>query len=271
MDEAALVRLLEEVRSGARSADEAVDVLRRLPFADLGFAKVDHHRSLRQRLPEAVYAQGKTADECTAIVGELLAGPLPGSVTTATTSALTTTSAATVALADGGPGAPVILTRADPAQVARCLADHPDGAVAETGAPTGTDRRPGPLATVVWRPAPARDGRALVLTAGTSDLPVARECAATLDALGVGARVVADCGVAGIHRLLAAADDLAEADARGRGAHQHRVRRRARRGHRPAGHAGLVCRRSDRRRDRQRVRRRLCRLPPPPVNAGAGR
>src|ERR1700678_2476218 len=72
MDEPGLQRLLADVRSGACTPDEAVHQLRRLPFADLGFAKVDHHRSLRQGLPEAVYGQGKTPEECSAIVGELL-------------------------------------------------------------------------------------------------------------------------------------------------------------------------------------------------------
>lgn len=200
MDEAALVRLLEEVRSGARTADEAVASLRRLPFADLGFAKVDHHRALRQGLPEAVYAQGKTVEECAAIVTELLGG------------------ADTVGSRDRGDrgaveGPPVILTRADPGQVEACLAAHPGATVTRTGGPTGTDLRSGPLATVVWRPRPPRGVHALVLTAGTSDLPVARECAATLEALGVGVRLAADCGVAGIHRLLAMADELADAHA----------------------------------------------------------
>jgi NCAIR mutase (PurE)-related protein len=72
MDPAALRRLLDDVRSGACSPDDAVQRLRRLPFADLGFAKVDHHRALRQGFPEAVYGPGKTAEQCSAIVGELL-------------------------------------------------------------------------------------------------------------------------------------------------------------------------------------------------------
>ena len=66
MDEPGLQRLLADVRSGACSPDEAVHRLRRLPFADLGFAKVDHHRNLRQGLPEAVYGQGKTPEQCSA-------------------------------------------------------------------------------------------------------------------------------------------------------------------------------------------------------------
>jgi hypothetical protein len=190
MDELALQRLLDEVRSGACSPDDAVLRLRRLPFADLGFARVDHHRSLRQGLPEAVYGQGKTAAQCSAIVGELLGD---GSA--------------------DGTGTPVILTRADEEQVARARADHPGGDRTVTGRATGADQVRGELSTVVWRPAAPRLARTLVITAGTSDLPVARECEATLVALGLRPTVLADCGVAGVHRLLASADELAETDA----------------------------------------------------------
>jgi NCAIR mutase (PurE)-related protein len=185
MDEPGLQRLLADVQSGAVSPDEAVHQLRRLPFADLGFAKVDHHRSLRQGLPEAVYGQGKTADQCSAIVGELLA--------------------------DGA--GPVILTRADVHQVERVCADHPGGDRTATGPATGADQVRGDLSVVVWRPAPRRAARTLVVTAGTSDLPVARECQATLTALGLSPSLLTDCGVAGVHRLLASADELADADA----------------------------------------------------------
>ena len=185
MDEPGLQRLLAAVQSGACSPDEAVHRLRRLPFADLGFAKVDHHRSLRQGLPEAVYGQGKTADQCSAIVGELL----------------------------GDGEGPVLLTRADAPQVEVVAADHPGGERTVTGPATGADQVRGELSAVVWQPAPLRPSRTLVVTAGTSDLPVARECQATLTALGLRPTVLADCGVAGVHRLLASADELAEADA----------------------------------------------------------
>ena len=77
------------------------------------------------------------------------------------------------------------------------------GAVAESGS----------LATVVFRPAPARAGTVVVITAGTADLPVATECMAVLGALGFAPRCCADCGVAGLHRLLAELDTLAMADA----------------------------------------------------------
>ena len=72
MDEAALRQLIDDVRSGAIEPDTAVDRLRRLPFAEVGDALVDHHRSLRQGMPEAVYGRGKSVEQCVAIVGELL-------------------------------------------------------------------------------------------------------------------------------------------------------------------------------------------------------
>jgi hypothetical protein len=102
MEAPALRQLLADVRSGAVDPDEAVRVLRRLPFADLGYAKVDHHRALRQGRPEAVYAPGKTPGQCAGIVAELLGEP---------------------------GGGPVVLSRADPDQLEACLAAAPGGMV----------------------------------------------------------------------------------------------------------------------------------------------
>jgi hypothetical protein len=93
------------------------------------------------------------------------------------------------------------------------MADNPGGQRTVTGQASGADRTRGELSTVVWRPADRRPARTLVITAGTSDLPVAGECQATLAALGLDATLLADCGVAGVHRLLASADELADADA----------------------------------------------------------
>lgn len=171
MDEATLRQLLGDVRSGTLAPDDAVTRLRRLPFADLGFARIDHHRVLRQGWPEAVYGPGKTAEECAAIVEELLAG-------------------------EGG--GPVLLTRADPTQVAAALARNPGGTRSGT--------------TVAWRPNQERPGRILIVTAGTADGPVAEETTTTLRAYGFRPETLADCGVAGVHRLLATVDDLAAAD-----------------------------------------------------------
>src|SRR4051794_3368914 len=85
MDEGAVRRLLDEVRAGTLSADDAVQELRRLPYADLGFARVDHHRALRQGRAETVYGPGKTPEQCAAIVAELLrSGDSPVLLTRAT-------------------------------------------------------------------------------------------------------------------------------------------------------------------------------------------
>ena len=175
MDEPTLRQLLDDVRSGALAPDDAVARLRRLPFADLGFARVDHHRALRQRAAEAVYAPGKTAEQCARIVAELLSEPAE---------------------------CPVLLTRAAEDQAAASLELSPGGTVTWSA-----DR-----ATVCWRPSPRRPGRVMVVTAGTADLPVADECTAVLRAFGFAPALVADCGVAGVHRILASVDDLAEAD-----------------------------------------------------------
>jgi NCAIR mutase (PurE)-related protein len=179
MDEGDLIALVEDIRSGLCAPDDAVARLRRLPFADLGFARVDHHRALRIGVPEAVYGPGKTPAQCAAIVAELLAG---------------------------GTG-PVLLTRATGAQVTAALATAADGVR------TPADAEDGRLSTLVWRPAPVRPARVLVVTAGTADLPVADECRATLTAYGFRPTVRTDCGVAGIHRILGSIDELIDADA----------------------------------------------------------
>ena len=99
MDADALRDMLDDVAAGRVHPDEAVTALRRLPFADLGHARVDHHRSLRQGLAEAIYGPGKTPAQCAAIVTELLSVG----------------------------GRPILLTRADDAQAAAALEANPDG------------------------------------------------------------------------------------------------------------------------------------------------
>jgi NCAIR mutase (PurE)-related protein len=167
MDEAALRLLLDRLAAGDVDADEVVRLVRRLPFTELGYAMVDHHRTLRQGLPEAVYGPGKTPSQCVGIVGELLVG----------------------GDADPDRQGPVVLSRATDEQVAAVMGAYPDGLV------TGT--------TVVWRPAAPRPETVVVVTAGTADLP----------AFGFGAALVADAGVAGLHRLLAHLELLQAADA----------------------------------------------------------
>ena len=173
MVDPSLRELLDEVATGATSPADALDRLRTLPFADLGFARVDHHRMLRQGFPEAVYAPGKTPAQCAAIVAELVSGP---------------------------GGGPVLLTRADEATAQVALAHTPGG-------------RYDPVARLaIWKPRPRRTGSAVIACAGTADLPVAEEAAATLTALGWPPARLTDVGVAGIHRLLAEEPVLQAAD-----------------------------------------------------------
>jgi pyridinium-3,5-biscarboxylic acid mononucleotide synthase len=173
LDEATIRVLLDQLQSGLVEPEEVVARLRRLPYADLGFAKVDHHRALRQGLAEAVYGPGKTPEQCAAIVAELLS------------------------VADKGP---VLLTRVDAEQADEALSRNPGG------------QRHG--ATVVWRPVvDDRFENVVVATAGTADLAVADECAITLRAHGIEAVRLNDVGVAGVHRVLASSDELADADA----------------------------------------------------------
>ncbi|MBI4258976.1 MAG: nickel pincer cofactor biosynthesis protein LarB [Actinobacteria bacterium] len=176
--EARIRALLAGVAEGTVSPEEAAERLRDLPFADLGFARVDHHRELRQGLPEIVYAERKTVEETAAIARQLLVGN------------------------DG----PVLVTRAGPEHRAAVRA------VAEAeGLPV--DERPRAGALAILRNLPAPRGRVAVVTAGTADLPVAEEAALTATVMGTSVETVADVGVAGLHRVASVRDRLTEADA----------------------------------------------------------
>jgi NCAIR mutase (PurE)-related protein len=167
MDQARLRRCLEELRAGATSVDDVVQKLKDLAFVDLGYATVDHHRALRQGVPEVVYGEGKTKEQLTGITQELARH-----------------------------GGNVLLTRVDAAKAEHLRAAVPEvryHALARVAtleqapiAPLGTDR----------------DVVALV-SAGTADLPVAEECGETLRMLGARVERIYDVGVAGLHRLLA--------------------------------------------------------------------
>src|SRR5512132_1396554 len=168
MDSRALRHLLEAVGEGRLTVDAAVARLRGLPYEDLGFAKVDHHRALRAGGPEAVFCPGKTPEQVVAIVARLAAHH-----------------------------ANVLATRADAGVAAASLA-HRYHDVARL---------------VVVRPEPQEAvGLIVVAAAGTADLPVAEEAALVAEALGNRVERVFDCGVAGLHRLLAHYDLLAEAN-----------------------------------------------------------
>ena len=157
--------LLSRVADGAVPVDSALDSLAQEPMESLGFATIDHHRALRQGFPEVVYGAGKTSEQLVAIARRI---------------------------ADRGDG--VLATRVADDAVSALLAALP-GAQHNAVARTVMLRATQPAAT-------AR-GTALIVTAGTSDLPVAEEAAVTADAMGCLTDRLTDVGVAGIHRVLA--------------------------------------------------------------------
>lgn len=161
----AIRALLEDVAKGALAPDAALGVLRDLPFQDLGFAKVDHHRALRLGAPEVVFGQGKAPEHLAAI------------------------SRAIVERHQN-----LLVTRVDAVQ-ARAVLDAVPGAHHDPRARTVTaERSP--------RPTPPPDP-VLIVAAGTSDLPVAEEARVTAESLGSRVETLYDVGVAGLHRLLA--------------------------------------------------------------------
>jgi hypothetical protein len=172
MNAAALTRLLKEVRSKKLSPDEALARLRHLPFEDLGFAKIDHHRALRQGMPEVIFGQGKTPAQMAKIFARLAEH-----------------------------GANVLATRATEEQFQAVAADVPKVVYhAEARAITlHRDRK--------------RYGKGIIaiVSAGTSDIPVAEEALVTAELMGNRVQHLYDVGVAGIHRLLAHRSVLAAA------------------------------------------------------------
>jgi NCAIR mutase (PurE)-related protein len=174
VDEATLTTLLQRVADGERTVQQALSDLRDLPFEDIGSAKVDHHRELRTGQAEAVFGPGKTPAEVRD---------------------------AAAALARRASGA-VFVTRATPEQFAAVTRVVPAAAF---------DERSG---LIVVKPAVdgARMGCAAVVSAGTSDAPIAGEAALTLAALGAEVDRITDVGVAGVHRLLEHRDRIEAAD-----------------------------------------------------------
>ena len=173
MDRSHLASLLEHVRDGDVDVGAAVDRLRDLPYEEVGgFARIDHHRGVRQGMPEVVLAEGKTTEQVVAIVERLAAH-----------------------------GGPVLATRAAPAvydAVRERVAAAEYNPLART-------------ILVPDRDAPCGRPGILVLTAGTADIPVAEEAAVTATAMGNSVECVYDVGVAGIHRLLDRLDSLRRA------------------------------------------------------------
>lgn len=173
MDKATLIKLMEEVRCGAIAPDEAANRLRGLPFEDLGFAKIDHHRSLRQGFPETIFAQGKTPEQVVEIIARMKQR-----------------------------GSQVLATRCAPETITAVLAAHPDA-----------DHHELARAVTVGKPAQLLDGYIAVLCAGTSDMPVGEEAAVTCESMSCRVERIYDVGVAGIHRLFHQRDRIEQANA----------------------------------------------------------
>ncbi len=173
MDQTRLEQMLQAVSTGEVSPDEALAKLRSLPFEDLGFAHVDHHRALRTGYPETIFCQGKTAAQVVAIAERLAAAE-----------------------------SVVLATRVD-GDTARSLQDRFTLADYDEVART----------VVIWpsEQRPEGGGLVLVVSAGTSDLPVAQEAVVTSTTMGARTEGIFDVGVAGIHRLLAYRERLLEA------------------------------------------------------------
>jgi len=175
-----LKKLFAQVRSGKLSPDDAVERLRHLPFEDLGFAKLDHHRALRQGMPEVILAQGKTPRQVADIFTRLAAH-----------------------------GGNVLATRATEEQYAAVAAAFPDNMASNADR---AEYRPLARAIVLKRDRKKHGkGVIVVVSAGTSDIPVAEEAVVTAELMGNEVQHIYDVGVAGIHRLLAHRGALAKA------------------------------------------------------------
>lgn len=163
MDAQQLQQLLEQVRDGRTTIPSALETLRHLPFEDLGFAKVDHHRELRQGMPEVILGQGKTPDQVEGIAAALLARSRN-----------------------------LLLTRATETMAARVAALASE-----------TEYFPSSGVVRVWRDRTLHGkGKIVAVCAGTSDLPVLEEAQLTAEVMGNHVDAICDIGVAGIHRLL---------------------------------------------------------------------
>jgi hypothetical protein len=167
--------LMERVARGELSVGDALREARHLPYRDLGVAVIDHHRALRQGVPEVIFGEGKTSEQLVKICDELVAA-----------------------------GSNLLVTRLDRDKAAELVARYPGARHAERARlvryePSPPRQRPGPPVAVI--------------SAGTSDIPVAEEAIETLAAVGLSSMPMHDVGVAGVHRLLARAEDLQRASA----------------------------------------------------------
>ena len=172
MNQIQIEALLNEVREGRTDVAHALERLRDLPFEDLGFAKLDHHRSLRTGMPEVIFASGKTTEQVAAIFGRMAKA-----------------------------GGNVLATR---------VTHHMFEAI-HAAEPRAEYHQAARAITLAQAPTKPGKGTVGVVCAGTSDLPVAEEAAVTARLMGNDVELIADVGVAGIHRLFARKDSIQSA------------------------------------------------------------
>ena len=172
MDRSQIEKLLNEVRDGNTAVADALERLRTLPFEDLGFAKLDHHRALRTGMPEVIFAESKTPAQVAMIFARM-----------------------------ANAGGNVLATRASRTVYEAVLEAEPRAEYHEAAR----------AVTLMQAPPIAGKGTVAVVCAGTSDLPIAEEAAITARLMGNTVELVADVGVAGIHRLLAQKETLQSA------------------------------------------------------------
>jgi len=175
MDRSRLAQLLQAVSAQQVDIATALAELSQLPFSDLSYARVDHHRALRQGMAEVIFAPGKTAEQIAGVASRLIAA-----------------------------GQDVLVTRLEPATFVEVAARVPELVYRDAARTASFQVAPRALTP---------DERVAIVTAGTSDVPVAEEAIETLRMAGIGCRRFFDVGVAGLHRLLSVMPELTRADA----------------------------------------------------------
>ncbi len=200
MNETYIRDLLEQVSSGALSSDEAFEQLKELPYKDIGFANVDHHRAIRTGFPEVIFSQGKTPEQIRDIFMELIGKGLPIIATRATARDFAKVSEQ--------------IPQARYYEAARIIAVLPEeggaGSAADGGSESVADAGTGSAADGGSESGAL--GTVAVVSAGTADIPVAEEAAVTAELLGNDVNRIYDVGVAGIHRLFDRLEEIRGAD-----------------------------------------------------------
>jgi NCAIR mutase (PurE)-related protein len=173
VEESAVRKLLDEVREGKVPVDEALKMLKGLPYEDIGFACIDHHRGLRKGLSEVIYGEGKRAEDIIAIMEKMDAH-----------------------------GENILVTRLDDSKAGKIKERFPESVFHAAARTLTLEHR---------RKFPQGKGTILVISAGTSDIPVAEEAAVTARFMGNRVETIYDVGVSGVHRVLRHRERMQEA------------------------------------------------------------